>query len=95
MPPLLLLPGELSDLGVSDGVQLQLGDVVGRVGAALPPEVWWRAPSGAQYRGVRPVAVLHQPTAGKWFRNTGGGTGTGTGGEGGEGAQICTQSVLS
>ena len=55
MPPLLLLPGELSDLGVSDGVQLQLGDVVGRVGAALPPAI----PSGAQYGGVGPAAVLH------------------------------------
>ena len=84
MSALLFLPDEVSELGVSDGVQLQLGDVVGRVGAALPPEVWWLAPSGAQYGGVGPVAVLHQPTADKWFRNTGGGTGTG--GEGGEGA---------
>ena len=94
MSGLLFLPDEVSELGVSDGVQLQLGDVVGRVGAGLPPAVRPLPPTGAQYGGVGLPAVLHHPTASKCFRNTGGGAAGGAAGRG-DGAHICTQTLLS
>ena len=81
----MFLPGEVSHLRV---VQLQLRDVVGRVGAGLPPAVRRLASSGAQYGGARPVAVLHHLAATKCLRNTGGGGGAGAG------AHVCTQILL-
>ena len=80
----MFLQGQVRDLRV----QLQLGDVVGRVGAALPPAVRPVVPGGAQYGGVGLVAVLNNPAATKCFRNTGGSAGA-DGGVGG-GAHICT-----
>ena len=82
----MFLKGEFRDLRV----QLQVGDVVCCVRAALPPAVCLVQPSGAEYGGVRPVAVLHHPAAPKCFRNTGAG---GCGGA--AGVQVCTQIVLS
>ena len=82
----MFLQGQVGDLRV----QLQLGDVVGRVGAAFPPAVGPVVPGGAQYGGVGLVAVLHHPAAPKCFRNTGAG---GCGGA--DGVQVCTQIVLS
>ena len=88
----MFLPGEVGHLRV----ELQLGDVVSRVVAGLPPAVRQVPPSGAQYGGARLVAVLHHPAAPKCFRNTGGAAGGSAGGDGGAGggAHICTQIVL-